>query len=139
MPYSFGELVVMTRPVKLTERTPGHAMVAISIAGVGEEAWGFYPKGVKDEIAEGGWHRYNRQSVIPISKKQYTDMKTEIEKWKSKDYIMGYRDCTDFALAVLKAANISVPKDSIATLPDDFGADIVSLNGGGGGRCLARP
>ncbi len=138
MPTPYRELVVMTRPASILNLTPGHAMIAVSTAGVGEEAWGFYPDGVRDEILVGGWGRYNRSSVVTISDGQYKALKLEIEKWRKKGYIIAIRDCTDFALAVMKAAKIPVPGDS--AWPDNLGNDIEALNGKGGGRCLdARP
>ncbi len=128
----------MTRPLNYQERTPGHAMIAVSTAGVGEEAWGFYPTGVEDEILKGGWHRYNTSSVIPISETQYNALKAEIDLWKKKSYIGAIQDCTDFALAVMAAAKIPTPRDSL--WPGNLGDDIEALHGVGGGRCLdARP
>lgn len=138
MPSPYRELVVMTRPLNLEERTPGHAMIAVSTEGVGEEAWGFYPTKVEDEILKGGWHRYNRSSVIPISDAQYRALKAEIERWKQKTYVGAIQDCTDFALAIMSAAKIATPNDRL--WPGDLGADIAALHGTGGGRCInARP
>ena len=138
MPAPYRELVVMTRPASILDRTPGHAMIAVSTAGIGEEAWGFYPDGVRDELLEGGWGRYNRSSVVAISEGQYNALKSEIAKWAKKGYVIALRDCTDFALAVMRAAKIPVPGDS--AWPDSLGKDIEALNGKGGGRCLdARP
>ena len=34
------ELVVMSRPAVVGQATPGHIMIAVSRAGVGEQAWG---------------------------------------------------------------------------------------------------
>lgn len=138
MPSVYRELVIMTRPLNFSERTPGHAMIAVSTAGQGEEAWGFYPTGVEDEILKGGWHRYNRSSVVPISESQYLALKAEISGWKRKAYIGVIRDCTDFAIAIMKAVKIPTPKDSL--WPGNMGEDVEALNGKGGGRCLdARP
>jgi hypothetical protein len=134
----YRELVVMTRPLNFEERTPGHAMIAVSTAGVGEEAWGFYPTGVEEEILKGGWHRYNRSSVIPISETQYKALKGEIDRWKQRTYVPATNDCTDFALTVMSAAKIATPNDSL--WPGNLGEDMEALHGAGGGRCLnARP
>lgn len=81
-PYS--ELVVMTRSLNIVDRTPGHAMLAVSTEGQQAEAWGFYPNGVKIEVVVGGWERYNRSSVIAISGTQYRNLKAEIKRWKQK-------------------------------------------------------
>lgn len=139
----YRELAVMTRPLALSQGTPGHAMIAVSTAGQGEEAWGFYTDGVRDEILEGGWHRYNTSSVIPISDAQYQALKAELKKWDKKQgggktYILTMRDCTDFALSVMKAAKIPTPADSL--WPGNLGDDLTKLHGTQGGRCLdARP
>ncbi len=134
----YRELVIMTRPINFIERTPGHAMIAVSTAGGGVEAWGFYPTGVEDEILKGGWYRYNRSSVVPINETQYIALKLEIEKWKKKTYVIAMQDCTDFVIAVMTAAKIPTPNDSL--WPGSMGADVEALNGKGGGRCLdARP
>ena len=53
----YRELVIMTRPAVVSQRTPGHATIAVSAAGIGEESWGFYPNGVRHEILERGWGR----------------------------------------------------------------------------------
>ena len=138
MPVAYRELAVMTRRLNVKESTPGHAMIAVSTAGVGEEAWGFYATGVKDEILQGGWHRYNRSAVIPITEAQYRALTAEIERWKKKGYFLAFRDCTDFALAVMNAAKIPIPSDSL--WPGNLGKDMEALHGAGGGRCLdARP
>jgi hypothetical protein len=126
----------MTRPLNLSERTPGHAMIAVSTAGAGEEAWGFYPNGVQDEVLKGGWHRYNTSSVIPISQAQYVALKNEIGVWKKKRYVIGVADCTDFALSVMSAAKIPIPSDSL--WPGNLGEDMDALHGSSGGRCLDR-
>ena len=136
MPYR--ELVVMTRPLNYSERTPGHAMIAVATAGVGEEAWGFYQSGVEDEILMGGWHHYNRSSVIPILDSQYNSLKREIGRWRGRTYRVTYRDCTDFVISVMSAARIPTPDDSL--WPGNLGQDVEALNGAGGGRCIdARP
>lgn len=130
----------MTRPSDFLSRspTPGHAMIAVSTAGEGEEAWGFYPGGIKNELLVGGWERYNRSSVIPINDIQYNLLKSEIEKWRNKGYILTLRDCTDFVLDVLKAAKIPTPEDSL--WPSNLGEDMEALHGKNAGRCLAaRP
>lgn len=130
----YRELVIMTRPAVVSQGTPGHAMIAVSTAGQGEEAWGFYPDGVQDEIVKGGWGRYTRSAVVVISEQQYRALRAEIDRWQGQAYIMVIRDCTDFALAVLRAARIPIPPDS--AWPDNLGADIQALHGRAGGRCL---
>lgn len=132
----YRELVIMTRPAVMSQGTPGHAMIAISTAGRGEEAWGFYPDGVRDELAVGGWGRYSRSSVVQISEVQYQDLKTEIAGWRRKSYVFAVRDCTDFALALMRAAKIRTPRDS--AWPDNLGKDIQALHGRAGGRCLDK-
>jgi len=132
----YRELVVMTRPAVFSQKTPGHAMIAISTAGAGEEAWGFYPDGIRDEIVQGGWGRYTRSSLVPISDSQYRALKREIEAWRNKSYLIAIRDCTDFALALLRAAKIAIPSDS--AWPDNLGKDIEALHGRAGGRCLDK-
>lgn len=133
---AYRELVVMTRPAVVRELTPGHAMIAISSAGIGEEAWGFYKNGIRDEIFEGGWHRYTRSTVIEINDTQYAALKAEIATWKSAKYWLGYRDCTDFALAVCQKAGIRVPADSL--FPGNLGDAFIKLHGESWGRCLSR-
>jgi hypothetical protein len=105
-------------------------MIAVSTAGIGEEAWGFYPTGVEDEILKGGWHRYNRSSVIPITETQYQALTAEIKRWKTKGYLLAFRDCTDFVLSVMSAAKIATPNDSL--WPGNLGQDMEALQGIGG-------
>lgn len=133
---TYRELVFMTRPAGLRDRTPGHAMVAVSSAGVGEEAWGFYPDGVRDEIAVGGWQRYTASSVIPINAQQYAALKAEISLWRNKAYVLGFRDCTDFALSVCEKAGIRIPSDSL--FPGNVGAAFMKMHGESWGQCLGR-
>ena len=111
-------------------------MIAVSTAGVGEEAWGFYPNGIHDEILEGGWGRYTRSSVVSISSLQYRRLKAEITAWKTKSYLIAVRDCTDFALALMRAAQIPTPSDS--AWPDNLGKDIQTMHGRAGGQCLDK-
>ncbi len=140
----YRELVVMTRPKNLIspDPTPGHAMIAISTEGGGVEAWGFYldanEKGeyVRDEIEKGGWGRYTTSSVVSISPEQYSNILKEIEKWRKKKYYLALRDCTDFALAVLKAANITTPTDAL--WPGNLGSRITRMHGTQGGRCIGN-
>lgn len=130
------ELVIMTRPAALGDFTPGHAMIAVSTAGVGEEAWGFYPDGVKDEIGIGGWERYNHSTVVDINPVQYVALKGAIEQWRNRSYILVYRDCTDFVISVCRQAGITVPRDAL--WPSNVGKRFVKLHGEGWGQCLAR-
>ena len=137
----YRELVLMTRPKRVLSVTPGHAMVAVSTAGTGGvEAWGFYLKPdnkgshVRDEVIMGGWGRYTTSSVIPIGPWQYANLLSEIGRWQGKQYILLYRDCTDFALAVLKAAGIQPPADTV--WPGNLGDRFSDKYGVAGGRCL---
>lgn len=138
----YRELVVMTRPKKLIsfDPTPGYAMIAVSTEGGKVEAWGFYKdadeKGiyVRDEIEKGRWGRYTTSSVISISPSQYQNIIAEVNRWKGKKYILTTRDCTDFALALLKSANIATPTDSL--WPGNLGDDITKIHGTQGGRCI---
>lgn len=138
----YRELVVMTRPKKLLsyDPSPGHAMIAVSTEGGKVEAWGFYNTAdkdgiyVRDEIEKGGWGRYTTSSVLNISPIQYQNIISEVQKWKSKKYILTHRDCTDFVLAILESANIPTPKDSL--WPGNLGDDITEMHGSQGGRCV---
>ena len=141
----YRELVVMTRPLQLSldnNASPGHAMIAISTEGHGVEAWGFYLDTehngihVRDEIEKGQWGRYDTSSVIPISSRQYQSIIREIERWKKKKYILAIRDCTDFVLAMLKAAEIAAPRDTL--WPSNLGDRMTGMHGAGGGRCIGN-
>jgi hypothetical protein len=111
-------------------------MISVATAGQGEEAWGFYPDGIKDEVIAGGWVRYSRSSVVTISDAQYQMLKLEVAAWKKKSYVFAIRDCTDFALALMRAANIPTPSDS--AWPDNLGKDVEAMHGRAGGRCLDK-
>ena len=133
------ELVIMSRPAKLKERTPGHIMVAVSTPGGKVEAWGFYPNGVRDEVVEGKWHRYTRSTVIQINERQYRALKAAIGRWRKtldKEYTLALLDCTSFVWFVVRAAGVGVPEDQ--AWPDDLGNEFMKMHGESWGRCLAR-
>lgn len=132
----YRELVIMTRPAVLSQGTPGHAMISVATAGRGEEAWGFYGDGIRDEVNEGGWGRYSRSSVVKISEAQYQKLTLEVAAWRRKSYVFTIRDCTNFALALMTAAKIPTPSDS--AWPDTLGKDVEALHGRAGGRCLDK-
>ena len=129
------EVAVMSRPA-LDGLTPGHIMVAVAIAGVGEQAWGFYPEGIKDEILVGGWQRYTSSSVIRISSAQYLLLLQAIDDYKKKNsYHLFGTNCRDFVVTVLKQAGITV--DSQTLWPNDQGKQYMKKYGESWGQCLA--
>ena len=131
------ELVVMSRPALDGHVTPGHIMVAVSIAGVGEQAWGFYPDGVKNEIIKGGWNRYTSSVVIPINSVQYRALVKAIDQYAAKNtYSLMSTNCRDFVMTVLRSAGIKVPADKL--WPNDEGKQFMKLYGEGWGSCLAE-
>jgi len=130
------ELVVMSRPA-VDGFTPGHIMLATSVAGVGEQAWGFYPEGVKDEIIQGGWQRYTNSVVIPITQAQYSQLLLTIENYKkSNSYGLFGTNCRHFVMTVLRAIDVQVPEDKL--WPNDQGKQFVKMYGEKWGQCLAR-
>jgi hypothetical protein len=138
------ELAVMSRPaLKGTSfsqtLTPGHIMIAVSVAGVGEEAWGFYNEKpyLKDEILVGQWHRYTTSSVIPITGQQYRALKAAIAGYqKSHDYGLLSTNCRHFVTTVLAQAGIRVPEETL--WPSDQGKLFMKMYGESWGQCLGR-
>jgi hypothetical protein len=129
------ELVVMSRPA-LDGFTPGHIMVAVSHSKKGEQAWGFYPDGVQDEIIMGGWQRYTRSSVIKINEMEYYQLLAAIEKFKkTNEYNLFRNNCISFVNAVLKRAGIDVPEQTF--WPDSQGKQYIKKHGEAWGKCLS--
>jgi hypothetical protein len=130
------ELVVMSRPAVVGQATPGHIMLAVSRAGVGEQAWGFYPGGIKDEIQVGGWQRYTTSSVIRITETQYSQLLAAIADYKKGNtYHLFSSNCRHFVVTVLRQASIPVDEDTL--WPNDQGKMVVKQYGEGWGRCLS--
>ena len=130
------ELVVMSRPA-LDGFTPGHIMLATSVAGVGEQAWGFYSEGVKDEIVVGGWQRYTNSIVIEITQAQYAQLLQSIEQYKrATTYSLLGTNCRHFVMTLLRSIGVNVPEDTL--WPNDEGKQLVKMYGESWGRCLAK-
>jgi len=130
------ELVVMSRPA-MQGITLGHIMIAVSRAGEGEQAWGFYPDGVKDEILAGGWHRYTSSTVIQLNEGQYKSLLAAINNYRSsKKYELLTSNCKHFVITVLMHAGIQVPEDTL--FPNDQGKAFMKMYGEGWGSCLAE-
>jgi hypothetical protein len=131
------ELAVMSRPAFGGGATPGHIMIAVAIAGVGEKAWGFYPSGIKDEIVEGRWIRYTSSVVIPISTAQYSALTQAITSYRERiPYHLLSTNCRHFVMTVLRQSGIEVPP---ATLwPNDEGKAFMKMYGETWGSCLGE-
>lgn len=128
------ELAIMSRPA-LDGFTPGHIMLAIASSGIGEEAWGFYPEGVKDEVQVGGWQRYTSSTVMPISYAQYQHLKKAIENYKKTNtYQLFGTNCRHFVVTVLREVGIAMEEETL--WPNDQGKQYVRMYGEGWGQCL---
>jgi hypothetical protein len=130
------ELSVISRPALKGGTTPGHIMVAVAIAGVGEQAWGFYRDGIQDEIAKGGWIRYTSSTVIQITGGQYRTLVQAIETYrKQHKYGLLTTNCRHFVSTVLQQSGIEVPEKHL--WPNDEGKAFMKMYGEGWGSCLA--
>jgi hypothetical protein len=130
------ELVVMSRPASIGQTTPGHIMIAVSRAGIGEQAWGFYPSGIRDEIQVGGWQRYTNSSVIRITETQYWHLLAAIGEYKKgHSYHLFSSNCRHFVVTVLRQAGIAVTEETL--WPNDQGKMYMKRYGEGWGRCLS--
>lgn len=142
----FAELAIMSRPSDLANGSPGHILAAISVAGKGEEAWGYYESGVLDEFIEAEpveGHKnyslsdYNRVVVIPLSEDQHR----KIDAWRrdfdsNGSYSKFTRNCTDFVREVVNLAGHEAPS---SVFPDSLGRELEKNLGIGGVRCLGAP
>ncbi len=135
------QLIVLTRPACAKTIKPGHAMIAIGDNRYPEykkarclEAWGFYPDGIRDELAQDNLHLYTRSVVIPITSEQYRKIRKAVEDWKLTDpnWILGFRDCTDFVQKMLASIGIHI-EDYL--WPDNFGLSLESRFGSKWGHC----
>lgn len=128
------ELVVMSRPA-LQGLTPGHIMLAVSVPGGGEQAWGFYPDGIKDEIRTGGWHRYTSSVVIPISAAQHRQLLQSIASYRrTHDYKLLSTNCRHFVVSMLLSLGIQVGQHQL--WPNDQGKLLMKQHGERWGSCL---
>jgi hypothetical protein len=126
----------MSRPA-LDGFTPGHIMIVLAIAGMGEKAWGFYPEGIKDEIAVGGWHRYTSSTVLRLQECQYRLLLKAIDEYKTKNsYSLFGTNCRHFVVTVLRQAGIEVKEETL--WPNDQGKQYMKMYGESWGRCLAK-
>ncbi len=135
------QLMVMTRPANIGNRTLGHAMIAIGnnrCTGIQKscclEAWGLYPDGIRNELLQNNLHLYTRSIVIPISGLEYRKIRKAVEDWRlnGPDWTIAYMDCTDFVQKLLASIGIKV-KDYL--WPDNFGKSLESHFGSQWGHC----
>lgn len=131
----YRELGILTRPARLNPISPGHAMITISSAGVGEEAWGLNPSGVTNEFEKGNLGDYNRVAIVPITESQYQSIKERIKFWQGQSYFLILRDCTSFVHDVLTHAGLNPPSDSL--WPSNLGRSVERQYGTGGVRCIS--
>lgn len=130
----YRELGILSRPASIFSLTPGHVMVTISSPGRGEEAFGFYPDGVRDEFTQAPLGTYTTVAVVRIDEAQYRAIKQRIEDWRDTGYVLGIRDCTDFVGSVLESARLAPVADAI--WPATYGERSEQVFGRGGVRCL---
>jgi hypothetical protein len=110
--------------------TAGHVFLEFTkkntSGGYASQLFGFYPTNsllsitsasVSSKLVDNGEHEFNAAYLLPISSTQFEAALNAVNKFSKNDYNIISFNCSDFALAVLKAANVNFnsPKLKIPT------------------------
>jgi len=102
----------------------GHVWCGFSSTNAGGETmYGFYPEGLIPENARPSDISYSWK----VSGESFSRVVVVINEYQQKGYLLGVRDCRNFARDVAMAAGLSVPSAGIKS-PAEWLADLVDLN-----------